>query len=93
MLIVICIFVAYFSGYESKFAISDEFVTQSLPYDYYSVMHYTTYYYSKNKRNTIISKNLTVSNDSLGNSDDATEFDYHHLIFLYCDGMLLCVAV
>ena len=76
-----------YTGSESKFAISDDFVTQSLPYDYQSVMHYTIDAYSKNDQPTIISKNSYVSNETLGSAEVPTDLDFLHLKLLYCQGM------
>ena len=91
---IICSFVFQPSiGYESRFAISDQLVTQTLPYDYESIMHYTAKAYSKNDQYTIISNKGCVSNESLGSAEVPTKTDFMHIIFLYCHGMLYFLGI
>ena len=76
-----------YTGRKSRFTILDDFVTQSLPYDYQSVMHYTINAYSKNDQPTIISRKSCVPNETLGSAEDPTDLDFLHLKLLYCQGM------
>ena len=82
-----------YTAYWSKFLISNELVTQSLPYDYQSIMHFNPYAYSKNDMYTIETKSSFISVLALGSAEVPTELDYTHLQLLYCDGMLSLLVV
>ena len=59
--------------------------TQELPYDYRSIMHFSSTEYSfKYPRQTLAPLNRTVA--QLGGSSYPTRLDYLHINLLYCEG-------
>ena len=60
---------------------------QRLPYDYFSIMHFTHNQYAINKElNTIAPINSSIPPESLGISTFPTDTDYQHILLLYCQG-------
>ena len=93
-----CIF--FFTESQFCFVKKEEFyvTTQELPYDYKSLMHYSSYAFSKNGLPTIVTRNSNASivssnKDSTGivlYNQFATELDYLHINLAYCGGQFIC---
>ena len=62
------------------------FITQGIPYDYCSVMHYQSFANSKNGSLTMVPKSSIVPPDILGGEKIPTPNDYLHVNLLYCVG-------
>ena len=56
--------------------------TNSLPYDYGSIMHYGAYDFSSNRRPTITPKHRVHA--TLGQRNALTNLDWMHLKRVYC---------
>lgn len=85
---VLCGYVLCFLGAESNFRkeeiSSSSFLSlQGISYDYYSIMHYGAYTFSKNDKPTITAKDPNVSTSSIGQRNDFTESDLQHVRILY----------
>ena len=59
--------------------------TQGVPYDYYSIMHYTCYTGSKNQLPTMLPQVAGIT-DQVGMGELPSEYDYLHINLLYCGG-------
>ena len=68
------------------FDILDELITQGVPYDYYSIMHYEYFAASKNNLPTMLPLNPNIRPKDLGSASLPTEYDYLHINLLYCQG-------
>ena len=82
-----------YTGAESNFGkISSRIAsTQGIAYDYYSIMHYNAWAFSRNGRATIIPLDKSVSKRDLGQRNTFTSKDLQHINALYCeDGMYVC---
>ena len=77
------------SGVETNFnRLSTSHVkTQGVNYDYYSIMHYHAYAFSRNGRPTIEPKDQSVRSSSLGQRAGLSSRDIEHINTLYCSGM------
>ncbi|MDE1463641.1 M12 family metallopeptidase [Spartinivicinus poritis] len=73
------------SGMEGNFRKADTDLKVG-PYDYYSVMHYSAYAFSKNRRPTITPKDPNVPADKLGNRSGLSDKDVVGVNYLYPDG-------
>ena len=62
--------------------------SQSLPYDYLSVMHYGKYTYSINGQPTIIP--IPDASVTIGQIDRMTQYDIQHVNIRYCPGKQQC---
>lgn len=62
-------------------------ISQGLPYDFESVMHYTSKASSKNGRSTLLPKDSNIPPQLLGNAQVPTTYDYLHINLLYCGGI------
>ena len=78
--------VTLFAGVESNFEkVSSAFATtQSVPYDYRSIMHYSAYAFSQNGNPTIEPINSSVSLRDLGQRSGFSDSDLQHVNVLYC---------
>ena len=70
----------------NSFQILPEYISQGIPYDYASIMHYTASEFSKNGQFTIVPINNSVSPDILNSAITPTPYDYLHVNLLYCGG-------
>ena len=72
-------------------------ISQMLPYDYRSVMHYKPKLNSSNTESVMVPVSKSVSVATFGQSDFPTCLDYLHINLLYCGGKhkyvknMLCV--
>lgn len=66
-----------------------ETTTQSLPYDYDSVMHYDAFAFSSNDHPTITPVDESVVLDRLGQRERLSETDVEHIKELYCSSKWL----
>ena len=69
-----------------NFQIFPKYISQEIPYDYASIMHYPASEFSKNGQVTIVPANNSVSPDVLNSAITPTPYDYLHVNFLYCGG-------
>ena len=69
-----------------NFIVSHRHISQGIPYDYLSIMHYKAYAASKNRRLTIQPVNSSMSLEVLGSAPSPTSFDYLHINLAYCEG-------
>lgn len=69
------------------FAIPEGVTTQSIPYDYYSIMHFPFNAYSEMGQMTIDSKNHYYEPFMFQTFDEPDAFDFLHVNLLYCKGM------
>ena len=78
--------ITLFAGVESNFEkVSSAFATtQSVPYDYRSIMHYSAYAFSQNGNPTIEPINSSVSLRDLGQRSGFSDSDLQHVNVLYC---------
>ena len=78
--------IALCAGVESNFEkVSSAFATtQSVPYDYRSIMHYSAYAFSQNGNPTIEPINSSVSLRDLGQRSGFSDHDLQHVNVLYC---------
>ena len=74
-------------GTFGNFIIQDNSTTQSLPYDFESVMHFPYNLFSyKESAPTIVPKSQDIPLISLGKSNTGTDLDFLHVNLLYCGG-------
>ena len=74
---------------EKYFEMEQQAISQGLPYDYESVMHFRHNEFSlDNQSSTLVPKKERISLESLGRSLAGTDLDYLHLNLLYCDGKI-----
>ncbi len=64
---------------------SDEANTNGINYDLSSIMHYSAYAFSRNRRPTITPRDRRISLGSLGQRDDPSQLDIQHINRLYCN--------
>ena len=76
-----------------NFQIIPQAISQGIPYDYASIMHYSASGISKNGQFTIVPIIDTVSPDGLSTAITPTPFDYLHVNLLYCGGKVLHIAL
>ena len=78
------------AGTESNFEKVDvSFIVtlQGIPYDYRSIMHYSSYAFTRNGQRTITSKDPNVPSSQLGQRNGLTESDIRHINTQYkCSG-------
>lgn len=74
------------TGVESNFdVISSAFATtQGVSYDFFSIMHYSAYAFSRNGQPTIVPLDSSRSLNSLGQREGFSEGDLQHVKTLYC---------
>ncbi|XP_003390431.2 PREDICTED: tolloid-like protein 2 isoform X1 [Amphimedon queenslandica] len=70
------------SGYARNFNRHTNSDSQSLPYDYLSLMHYGRYAFSKNRRCTIVP--IPDASVTIGQRDRMSMYDIHHVNIRYC---------
>ena len=79
-------FLFYVIGFEDQFSrlSTQDVTTNGIDYDYYSIMHYNAYAFSRNGQPTItpIDKNINVN--ELGQRRTLTENDLKHIERVYC---------
>lgn len=77
-------------GYEKQFQKLNSLSTQGIPYEYGSIMHYTTREYSLSGARTIVPLNanvdLGVTQLGLMNGLYPTDYDFFHINLLYGEG-------
>ena len=74
-------------GDEGKFSIEDNVISQGLPYDLESSMHFRHNAFARNKSlSTILPLAEEISPDVLGFFEKGTYLDFLHVNFLYCKG-------
>lgn len=87
----------FFIGYEQWFERLQRTTSQGLPYDYDSIMHYSSTKYSTSNASTIVPLNETVRlgirKELLLLGAYPTKFDYLHINLLYCSGKIIFPAV
>ncbi|XP_019850969.1 PREDICTED: zinc metalloproteinase nas-14-like [Amphimedon queenslandica] len=78
------------AGTESNFEkvdVSFIITLQGIPYDYRSIMHYSSYAFTKNGQRTITSKDPNVPSSDLGQRNGLTDSDVRHVNTQYkCSG-------
>jgi hypothetical protein len=77
-------------GRERNFEIASPrlVTTQDLPYDISSVMHYSAYAFSRNRRPTIIPVDPSIALSALGQRQGMTSLDVQHVHRLYCSELM-----
>ena len=65
---------------------SPSLTTQSVPYDYESIMHYSAYAFSRNGFLTIDPHSSIIAS-KLGQRNGFSRRDIQHISILYCNGM------
>ena len=74
-------------GFGEKFCTQNKSISQGLPYDFRSIMHFRHNAFSRGRyKSTLIPHNRSVSKSILGSSATATDLDFLHLNLLYCGG-------
>lgn len=75
-------------GYERNFEKTTSFfsTTQGVPYDYDSVMHYSSHAFSTNDQATITPRDESVKLSRLGQREGFSHNDVLHVKALYCPG-------
>uniref|UniRef100_A0AB38ZEM4 Metalloendopeptidase n=1 Tax=Oncocephalus sp. TaxID=2944721 RepID=A0AB38ZEM4_9HEMI len=73
------------TGMEKQFKIvgGREYSTLDVPYDYNSVMHYSAYSFSKNRKATLLPKDPNVDPETLGQRKGAAESDIKKINIMY----------
>ena len=76
------------AGYERNFEKATSFfsTTQGVPYDYDSVMHYSSHAFSTNDQATITPRDKSVKLSRLGQREGFSHNDVLHVKALYCPG-------
>ena len=59
---------------------------QGIEYDFNSIMHYGPFHFSANGHQTIAIKHVPAEYDWQRDETEATDFDYLHIYFSYCEG-------
>ena len=72
--------------FHSKFEKYEGMVTQSVPYDYHSIMHFKSSTDPVTGRPTIVPLCGDLMKADLGSALSPTEYDYLHINLLYCKG-------
>ena len=65
----------------------DKLITQGVPYDYKSIMHYECFAATKNYHHVMRPLTLEVTPQDLGSAALPTDYDYLHINLLYCPGI------
>lgn len=63
---------------------TNQVTTQGVPYDFGSIMHYSSHAFSRNGRPTIEPKDRSVSSSTLGQRSGFSTKDLEHANTLYC---------
>lgn len=66
--------------------VHERYISQGVPYEYKSLMHYSAKAHSANGLYTIVPLKQSISVDEIGGAQTATKFDYLHINLLYCEG-------
>ena len=87
MLEIAMVMAVSLAGVESNFfkLSTRRVTTQGVEYDYASIMHYSAYAFSRNRRPTIEAKDRSVSSSALGQRSRLSEKDLQHIAALYCN--------
>ena len=83
---VFLVHLRYFTDSHFNFRIKYDGISQNLPYDYASVMHYRHSSHSKTGRPVIIPRRRSIPITYLSSSPVPTDLDYLHINLLYCGG-------
>nr|QHB21523.1 venom M12A protease 2 [Platymeris rhadamanthus] len=72
-------------GMEKNFKLVSqrEYSTLDIPYDYNSVMHYSAYSFSKNRKATVLPKDKSIDPDILGQRNGASKSDIKKINIMY----------
>ena len=72
--------------FHSKFETYEDIVTQGVPYDYHSIMHFKSSAHPVTGNSTIVPLGVELKKADLGSALSPTEYDYLHINLLYCEG-------
>ena len=85
LLTISCLFAPAFWDQFSRLR-STNIITNGIGYDYYSVMHYSAYTFSRYGAPTIIPKDSSVRLGDLGLQQSFSDKDLQHVNIVYCGG-------
>ena len=69
------------------FNISRSSISQQVPYDYKSIMHFRYNFGSEDENPTIRPLSKKIAWNQLGQASRPTKYDYLHVNLLYCQGI------
>ena len=74
-------------GFEKNFRTESDSISQGLPYDFSSIMHFRHNAFSRSSyKSTVVPLNNTINITLLGSSSTGTDLDFLQLNIVYCGG-------